>query len=1083
MRPPLFISTFHLMTLEKLSFAFDVGHSSIGWSVLTAPASGMPDILGCGVVLFEKDSALAIQRRQHRQQRRHIRATRQRIARMERLLSSLGVFTAGELKSKHIANGGSPTPWLLAARVLASNGQQTLNWSELWDVLRWYAHNRGYEPIGADEDEEENKEKRAHAREGMERFGKQTMAETICAWLGQDPLAPRSGTTESYKAKDAAFDRHVVREEVRRLLTSHIGKLPCIDEDFIRALLDDAQAKPCAGIRLPRRYTGGLLFGRLATRYHNRIIGRCPISGAKLPVKDCPEYYRFRWALLLANITVATAADSPLRELTATERAELTKIAERDGYFTPAEFRKTVRTLTGAVRDNLDQMFMDATAAENLVLDPALKLATTNSWIGPLWPHLPENTRRHALNHWRRGRTQTLADLRSKAAASGADLTGFDSALAQLCTAPARKSRKKEPIPPPTADEILSTRFAAPLIGGRAPYARPLLIQAYQQSMQGRHPRAEDGCLFETPEQRRSRDQRTIDQQTNNHLVRHRLQILGRLVAQLIADPAYANGDAARVERITLEVNRDLREMAGLTAQDIAKEMNERLRSHAQVSKRLLAELPPGTRINASLIRKARIADDLNWQCPYTGHDFEPVDLVTRRVDLDHIIPRSLRPSDSLDSLVVTFSEINKWKGNRTAWQFVADEETKAVPGLPHLHIKQLRRYEEDVRAFDKRGHIDDQRRKKRRIEKLLLARYEEKGGGFTPGQLTQTSQLARLGQQVLRAPFTHLAQPPVFVALPGPVTARVRAAWDALGCLAEAAPGVLEKTKDADGREHFVVKTKTEIRNITHLHHALDACVLGLASALIPNRGDVWRLLLERKLKPDQRADLEALNLGDFDANGGFRLRDLPHSLKQQIRTRLAERRVVQHVPADMSGLRVEENTRGVLKRENGRVFLRQRKKNTNGEFVVNRTDELESKVVGLNPEGKLAKIKGVRVVTDNFGVAILDDEKLPPAERFVVIPFARVWEQLETLKARNGGRSPQVWRNGQVIKLPKGPRAGHWRIFSIKNTSNMGLVLDLGTVEAIRPTWINVLLKTLLRNGASRAITTLAGSEARNA
>lgn len=1069
--------------MSQLTFAFDVGHSSVGWSVLTASEQTRPEILGCGVVLFEKDSALAIQRRQHRQQRRHVRATRQRIARIEKLLAHIGAMDRAELTARHAAGAGHPTPWLLAARVLASNGQQTLSWPELWDVLRWYAHNRGYEPIGADEDEEENREKRAHAKEGMERFGKHTMAETICAWLNQDPLAPRVATTESYKAKDAAFDRGVVREEVRRILEHHIGKLPHIDADLLRALLDDARAKACPEIRLPQRYAGGLLFGRLATRYHNRIIGRCPISGGKLPLKDCSEYYRFRWALLLANIAVATPAESALSPLTPTERAELTKIAERDGYFTPAEFRKTVRSITGAVRDNLDQMFMDATAAENLILDPALKLATSNAWIAPLWPHLPEQIRRHALNRWRRGRTQTLGELRADAVATGADLAAFDAALALLCSVPPKRSRKKEAEHPPTPEQILATRFPAPLIGGRAPYARPLLVQAYREAMLGQHPRTEGGGLFETPELRRTRDTRSLDQQTNNHLVRHRLQILGRLVAHLLADPNYAAGNPARVTRITLEVNRDLREMAGLTAQDIAKEMNERLRSHTQVSKRLLEELPPGTKINASLIRKARIADDLGWRCPYTGHEFEPVDLVTKKVDLDHIIPRSQRASDSLDSLIVTFAEINKWKGNRTAWQFVHDEEAKPVPGLARLSIKQLRRYEADVAALDKRGHRDDQRRKKRRIEKLLLARYEEKAAGFTPGQLTQTSQLSRLGQQVLRAPFRHLPAPPEFIALPGPVTARVRAAWDVLGCLADATPAVLEKNTDANGRKHSATKTKTEIREITHLHHALDACVLGLASARIPNRGNVWRLLLERRLKPDQRAELERLDLGDFDASGSFRLRELPEELKLQLRRRLAERRVVQHVPADMSGLRVEENTRGILKRENGRVYLRQRKRNADGKIVVNETHELENKVVGLAPGGKLSKLNGVRVIADNFGVAILTDEKLPPTERFVVIPFARVWQQLQQLKNRNGGQSPEIWRNGQIIHLPTGTRAGQWRIFSIKNTANMGMVLDLGTVDAVTASWINVRLKSLLRDGAQRLATTLTGSAKKNA
>jgi len=36
--------------------------------------------------------------------------------------------------------------------------------------------------------------------------------------------------------------------------------------------------------------------------------------------------------------------------------------------------------------------------------------------------------------------------------------------------------------------------------------------------------------------------------------------------------------------------------------------------------------------------------------------------------------------------------------------------------------------------------------------------------------------------------------------------------------------------------------------------------------------------------------------------------LTELPDALKEQIRQRLAEKRVVQHIPADMSGLRVEE-------------------------------------------------------------------------------------------------------------------------------------------------------------------------------
>lgn len=1062
-----------------VQLAFDVGHSSIGWSVIsTSEKSALPSILGCGSVIFEKDSALANSRRLHRQQRRHVRATRQRIARLEKLLAHIGAFTADELKARHVAGAGSPVPWLLAARVLASDGKQTLHWTELWDVLRWYAHNRGYEPLGLEsETDAEDTEKVENAKREMAAHGKSTMAETICAWLGQDPLQPRQSTTENYKGKNCAFERKVVVAEVARILSAHLDKLPALDDAAVRAILDDARALSVPGIRLPLRYRGSLLFGRLATRYHNRIIGHCPISGAKLPGKHCPEFLRYRWAMQLANIRVAGAADKALRPLDRAERAEIHRAMTEGGALGVRELKDAVGGLPGIARHNLEQMLLHPDAKDALVLDPVQKLVSGHDTLAAIWPHLPERIQKRARGIWRRGKATTLATLRADAAALGHDLTAFDAALAASLV-PAKGKAKKTKASTFSRDEAL----AAPLdakrelakLSGRAPYSRPLLDKAFAEVMAGGDPKGVGGCLEETEEVRRRREARPLPQQTNNHLVRHRLQILGRLLDDLVADPAYGAGQPGRVSRITVEVNRDLREMAGLTAQDIAKELGGRLASHKKVADRLEKELPAGTPISASLIRKARIADDLGWRCPYTGVDFEPSDLIHRRVDKDHIIPRSLRPSDSLDSLVVTFDAVNRWKGQRTAWQFIADEGGKSVPDAPQLSIMPPARFKEFVERLDTRGHPDDYRRKRHRKELLLLPRYEEKERSFTPGQLTQTSQLARLAAQVVRAPFSKLREQPAIVALPGSVTGTVRRGWDLLGCLEAAAPAV----KDEGG----TIKTKTEIRDLTHLHHALDACVLALAAELIPNRGDVWRLLAERRLKPEQQAQLAALGLFEFDAQRGFRLRDLPDALKQQIREKLSERRVVQHVPADMSGLRVEENTRGILKRENGRVFLRQRKNNADGKVVTNITSEPEAKVIGLPapgaPGGKLAKLNGVRVIVDNYGVAILDDPALPPAERFVIVPFAKVWQRLEELAARNGGKRPQLWRNGQIIQLAKGARAGRWRIFSIKNNSS-GMALDLGAVDAIRPTWINCLLKSVLRDGAKLVALHLDGRE----
>jgi CRISPR-associated endonuclease Csn1 len=1082
----------------RLEIAFDIGHSSIGWAVLAAPEAAAPSVLGCGAVIFEKDSALANTRRLHRSQRRHVRATRQRIARIEKLLVHLGIFTAAELVAKHRANGGSPTPWLLAARVLASDGAQTLTWSELWDVLRWYAHNRGYEEITGEtlDDDEESDEKKKdtekvqNAKAALAQFGKNSMAETICAWLNQDPLAPRSGTTESYKAKNCAFERALVTAEVAKLLVAHRGKISGLDEALIAALLLDARAITVPTIRLPLRYQGSLLFGRLATRYHNRIIGLCPISGEKIPAKNCPEFLRYRWAMQLANLRIAGATEDTLRPLTAAERATINDRMMAAGSLGVRDLKEAIRALPGHNRDNLEQFLLHPDAKEALVLDPVQKLIAGDATVTAVWPHLPERVQKRARGRWRRGKSTTLAKLRVEAVHLGHDCAGFDAAVDALC-APPKKPGKKTP--PPEKEKLLheplDARRELAKLSGRAPYARPLLARAYDDVLTGRDPKTNGGCLEETAEVRRRRESRQLPQQTNNHLVRHRLLILGRLLADLIADPAFGANDPSRVDRVTLEVNRDLREMSGLTAQDIAKELGQRLKQHSDAVKWLEQDPKVAKKISAGLIRKARVALDLGKSCPYTGKQFEPIDLVTKQVDLDHIIPRSQRTSDSLDSLALTFSAVNRWKGARTAWQFIQDCGGKTVPDAPHLAIVTPEKFKKHVEGLDTRGHLDDYRRKKRRKEFFLLPAYEEKTRTFTPGQLTQTSQLVRLAAQVVREPFAKLPEPPQLVAMPGSVTGAVRKSWNVLGCLSAASPGVLETITLPDGTTQQQVRTKTEIRDITHLHHALDASVLALAAHFIPNRGDVWRLLAERRLSAAQQTELAALGLFDFDERGQFRLRDLGAGLKVQLRERLAERRVVQHVPADMSGLRIEENTRGIIKRDSGRVFLRQRKRNAEGKVVVNLTEESEGKVIGLprtdGSGGKLAALHGVRVIDSNFGVAILDDTALPPSERFIIIPHERVWKRIKELKARNGGGNPLVLRNGMQVAVPTGRYQGHWMIRGVQLNQRTGMLVDLSFPDFINyrlPGRIesrqNVSLKTLLKDGLRLVRTKLTAS-----
>lgn len=1097
-------------TTQNLDLAFDVGHDSIGWSVLSHE-SDAPDIKGCGAVIFQKDGCLAVKRRGYRRQRRHIRATRQRIARIKSLLRSLGI-----LEDSALDKVSSSSPWFLAAGVLS--GSRTLTWSELWDVLRWYAHNRGYDgnrgwatnDIPEDEDETQKVE---NARGLYGKHGTRTLAETLCAELGVDPKGDKASSRIRFKGLDAAFPREDVTAEIRRILETHKGVLPKVDDLLIRALIgqnhDDHEAWktiPVEGMRIPLRYRGSLLMGQLIPRFENRIISRCPVlyqrilqsrldegwareeaeadaeKGAKVPAKSAVEFLRFRWAMLLANILISEPGGKA-RFLSVQERVAMDLKMREAGAMTSTEFKKALIEVVGPLKSNVEAMLTHPDADKALVLDAAMREVRKGA-LGIVWDHLDDQTKKRTLGQLRHGKTVRLSALVS---GNQKAMEALEEHVSKASMSKGKGKGAKVAKTPITVEDLLSETISVNPLQGRAPFSREVMSEAVADVMEGGiHPTAEGGVLYRGEEIRKAQVERRLDDQTNNHLVRHRLLILERLHNDIIE--SYADGDPERIGRITIEVNSELRAMSGRTAKEIAQEEGKKLADFKDVTKELEKRLEgTGVTITAGLIRKARIAKDQGWTCPYTGREFDVMDLVHRRVDKDHVIPRSLRPSDSLDSLVITFSEVNRMKGQRTSLAFIEECGGKPVEGRPELSIMSGSSYQEVVKKLDERkGHDDDKRRKKNRKRLLLMKDYVEKE--FTPGDLTRTSQLVRLGAQLLERPYREQEQRPVITSLPGSVTGAVRKSWRVLGCLQRANPLVTEGM------------TKTDVRSVTHLHHALDASVLALASHFLPRDGGIWELLVKRKLSPSEQDYL--LKKGrQFarDSEGRVSLIDLPSYLKNQLGERLAEKRVVQHIPADMSGLAAEEtvyrvfdpaDTHPSAKRiakwcaargieipdpRDEEVLLVCRKRRAEQETgeVLHETPtwrwiykiEKRSKLLGMEPadgsNGKLKAQKAVKIIGENFGLAL---DPVPE-----VLQLSSVWKRLAELR-KQCGRKIRVLRNGDLITLtsPDTPenRRGLWRVMSVKNNAS-GLALDLSRPDEIKATWINSLVKSHLKNG----------------
>lgn len=1202
-------------------YAFDVGHSSIGWAVLQSPLNAQPsalNLLGCGVVTFGADDCLASKRRDYRRQRRHIRATRQRIRRLKALLAHLGVLTPAQ-----IDRPGCAWPWLLAARVL--RGGPLMSWPELWDVLRWYAHNRGYDGnhgwSGQDPADAEDAEKVQNARALYQKHGTHSMAETFCAVSGLDPLGDKKSCNlrgeQRPKGLNAAFPREDVEAEVRRILERHRGALPGVDDAFVRALFEDWRTIPCTALSLPDRFRGGLLFGQLVPRFDNRIVAECPVTFAeeyqrlladglspqearhkasdlaKVPGRHCLEFLEFRWAMNVANIRIGHGAETyqdrdgkvtSLRPLTADERRKVDARARRLGFLKVEpdkpnkdglmregknELRQIVLEETKCDRHNLGRLLLDPNAKEGLVLLPvdgdtsAFRLA----WSCFDDPAHDDEGRYHDSPLRHRFATQLLRQKKLCLQSIIQQLEKIEaSTVAERIRESAREqaSDRHRKLDEAKLAKLMTAEFFCPKLRGRARFSRVKMRQAFQEVFRRScplHPLETGGCLEQTQALKQAAAEKELAEQTNNHLVRHRLLILERLLHDIIAALEFAGGSKRRIARITVEVARDLQEMSGLDSTELKPLLAAKLANHQKVAAVLAEKLrkADGTFLRDStgrplaaspgMIRKARILEDLGRKCPYTGHDIEFIHLASPHpkfgtVDRDHVIPRTQRLSDALEAQVITFSEINRLKDKWTALQFIREMNKPANKHhKDRFGIKTEAQFRRDVDALwpakdpFKRARAggpkptDDEARCWRRKKLLLTASWD--GKDFTPADLAKTRHVVKLAAQQLAEAFYDLPkqqQPPV-ISITGAVTAAFRdKSWKLFGELAAVNPGVkaalAEGAKEWEAGRDF--NPKKTVRETSHLHHALDAIALGLVtSLLVPQShqsldGDLSRWIVKAKLNAEERRQFEQrrheLGLRKFyrwaasrcdkpeDAakgEGGLLcIDDLPPELKDQIRHRLAEKRVVQHVPADTSGLDCDETVYRVLDpngvspnarrlrkwfeellcaghvkklkklpdphdpKESLVVLTARKRRNQPGGDkgkTLHDTDNewrwiylvvAKNSVHGLKPSGgqsgKLAALKGAKLLGENFGVAEIlcaDGQK-----KYEIIRPRKVWKQLEELRLTHARSRIRLIRKGTLVDLQGDD--GEWRrmrSFGCGERPGRGIFFYVGAPDAI--------------------------------
>ena len=1030
------------MSNAKIDVSLDLGYASIGWAV--AETHGRePIVKGCGTVVFEPDKCLASERRGYRRQRRHIRATRTRILRMKEYLLAQGVLTPAVAGLRH----PHPEPWRLAAQVL--RGERVLTAPELWAVLLWYAHNRGYDgnrlwsAHGRDEEDKEDAKKVQAAKEAMKECGTTTMAETVLGIVTDgNPVGP---ALKDYKALNLAFDRLSTMREAETILRAHIGRLPGLTEAVVHALMADPVREPDA-LRawptIPRAYLGGLLAGQIKPRFDNRLAPRCPIDGVKTPLKSCDAFLAFRWAELLSHVRVGFMGH-PLRPLTSEELKALDDGIRKTGRYTKGNFIKAVHDLIACDHDNLEALLSTPDAEQMLVRYPGLAQLDATFGI--------ENFRQD-------DDAQKALRRLSHRLAKGKAILRADLLPLLVKVKPAKG--KKAP----------ADRLSAPLPSGRAPYSERVMRQAVAEIFAGKAPRTEGGVLYRDATKEDPLLEADIDRATNNHLVRHRIKILLRLLGDIVHD--YAENNPARIGNLFVEVARDIKDFSGKKKKEIDAEIATFRRASLLATKKAAEALGcDEAAVTAGLARKMRIAQDLNFTCPYTGKTFDAWDIRSKTVDLDHILPRSQRATDAMDALVLTFNAVNRLKGARTAHQFIRDcggQTIQATGPDGQIIPLQIRTEGEYLAALEKlhcASSVPKEKKAfKQRIDKLKMLTADE-AEGMTQGMLTQTSAIAKLAHRAILGWFkAHGCKPISPTLIPGRVTKEVRTGYDLLGMLAQFDARLIQSYEE-DGIQKTKVAPKGDMRALTHMHHAVDAIAILLAGTLITPNNRVWDLMAKRRQTEEERLILRANGPFAWDAHGRLTLQRLAPAIERPIRAALGELRTVRYASKRLGRTVLEETQWRVERVENGRVFLRQGHGKT-----AKRTDLALTAVYGLNPpsgDGKLLRNKAVYVGDANYAIALTD----PPTvlrERFV-------WRELQTLAAKNGGKAPKLLRKGDLIETKEGDEKRILMIRSIKDNKGT-LLLDLtvpynaeGPKNGVSYWRINVRLASLLKAGAT--------------
>ena len=191
-------------------------------------------------------------------------------------------------------------------------------------------------------------------------------------------------------------------------------------------------------------------------------------------------------------------------------------------------------------------------------------------------------------------------------------------------------------------------------------------------------------------------------------------------------------------------------------------------------------------------------------------------ELFSKRFDIEHIIPQARLFDDSFSNKTLEVRDINIEKGNKTAYDFVAEKYDEQ--GLTDYESRVEELFNNKVISRTKRNN--------------LLMKEAEIPSDFLNRDLRDSQYIARKAREILEEMV------PFVVTTTGAVTSRLREDWQLVNIMQELnwdkydALGLTERYTDKNG--NIVKRIKDWTKRNDHRHHAMDALTIAFTKRSI---------------------------------------------------------------------------------------------------------------------------------------------------------------------------------------------------------------------------------------------------------